>query len=251
MLKELKALFERNSIDFYLACGTALGCIRHEGFIPWDDDVDIYIKAEDYDRVRELFDKQNTGNLAFQDYKNVREYPYPFPKIIAKDTVLTENSLKHLDYRCGVYIDIFPLMSASNDARIRASEEKKRYRNYCRLKAYYFKFSGGKKLLNIFAHIFVNPQKVQEELYKQYTTNVDNAEYVIDIGTFGSQALIKAKDFETSVNKVFEGTEMPMPSGYDSYLTGYYGDYMKLPPKEQRVARHQLHTLIIEGKKMI
>lgn len=251
MLEDLKILFEKYDIPFFLACGTALGCIRHKGFIPWDDDVDIYIRGEDYSRVREVFETQDTGTLEFQDYMTVPRYPYSFPKIIARDTILKEDSLKHLNYSCGVYIDVFPLMSVPNDFKARKQMEKKRYYYYCLLKAYYFKFSGIKRILNIIAHLLVNPQKVQEKLYKQYTSKVKDAEYLIDTGTYGSQALIKRKDFETTINIEFEKLEMPMPCGYDSYLKGYYGDYMQLPPEGQRISRHPLYELVINGEKVI
>ncbi len=244
MLRELSDIFEKNGIRFYLACGTALGCVRHEGFIPWDDDIDIYIMGKDYEKLRTVFLTQDTGNLQFQDYSTVENYPYTFPKIVAKDTVLVEDSLKHLDYKCGVYIDIFPLMEIEDNWFVRQMKEFIRYYRYCLLKAYYFEFSSSvKKIINKIVRQFVSPKKVQEKLYKMYTKEKLRGNFLIDIGAFGSNALIKRQSFKDVIKMTFEDAEMPMPIGYDQYLQDYYGDYMKLPREEDRVSRHHIARL--------
>lgn len=244
MLKELATIFEKNEIRFFLACGTALGCVRHEGFIPWDDDIDIYIMGKDYEKVRNIFATQDTGNLQFQDYFTVENYPYTFPKIVAKDTVLVEESLKHLSYKCGVYIDVFPLMEISDNRIIRKIKEGIRYYRYCLLKAYYFEFqSKFKKVLNKFVHMFISPRRVQEQMFRMYRNEVQEGKYLIDTSDFGKHAIIKRALFDDVVKMNFEGEEMPMPVGYDQYLRDYYGDYMELPKEEERVSRHHFARL--------
>lgn len=251
MLKKLSSIFEDNGIEFFLACGTSLGCARHEGFIPWDDDIDIYIHGYDYDKVKAVFSNGTIDNLQFQDYTTVQNYPYPFPKIVATDTVLVEESLKHLSYHCGVYIDVFPLVEANNNKMVRFVSEKIRYFRYSELKAYYFKFGGAKKILNAIATSFVKPNKIQKKLYKQYKARQYSPLVVVDAGTFGKQALLDAYNFDGVEMMPFEGVSMPMPRGYKNYLIGYYGDYMKLPEESQRVARHHIKKLVIEGEKVI
>ena len=251
MLKRLSSILEDNGIEYFLACGTALGCARHKGFIPWDDDIDIYVRGCDYDKIRAIFADGPIDNLEFQDYTTTEEYPYPFPKIVAIDTVLVEDSLKHLSYHCGVYIDVFPLAEVNNNKLIRFVTEKVRYFRYCELKAYYFKFDGAKRILNTLAQAFVQPNKTQENLYCQYKTKQYNPLLLVDVGTFGKQALLEAVNFDGVEMMPFEGVQMPMPKGYKNYLTAYYGDYMKLPEENQRVARHHIKELVIEGEKVI
>ena len=95
ILKELSTIFMKHDIKFFLAYGTLLGCVRHKGFIPWDDDVDIYILGEDYPKIKRIFDTEDTGNLVLQDY-DTQSYPYCFPKVIDKRTLLKEDTYKHL-----------------------------------------------------------------------------------------------------------------------------------------------------------
>lgn len=251
MLIKIASIFIEEKIEFFLACGTALGCARHEGFIPWDDDVDIYVHGYDYDKIRAVFANGPIDNLEFQDYTTVKDYPYPFPKIVATDTVLVEDPLKHLSYHCGVYIDIFPLAEVNNNKLIRFVSEKVRYFRYCELKAYYFKFDGAKRFLNTLAHVFVKPNRTQKNLYFQYKTKQYNPLMLVDVGTFGKQALLEAVNFDGIEMMPFEGVRMPMPKGYKNYLTAYYGDYMKLPEEDQRVSRHHIKELVIEGEKVI
>lgn len=251
MLKKLSTILEENGIEFFLACGTSLGCARHKGFIPWDDDIDIYVRGCDYNKIRSIFANGPIDKLELQDYTTVNNYPYTFPKIVATDTLLVEDSLKHLSYHCGVYIDVFPLVEVSNNMFFSYISEKIRYFRYSELRAYYFKFGGAKRILNFLAKVLVNPNKVQTNLYKQYTTKRQDTLILVDVSTFGKQALIEAKNFDSIEMMPFEGIQMPMPRGYKEYLTDYYGDYLELPAENQRVARHNIKELMIEGEKVI
>ncbi|WP_288887387.1 phosphorylcholine transferase LicD [uncultured Eubacterium sp.] len=249
MLKEVKEIFEKNNISFYLACGTALGCVRHKGFIPWDDDIDIYVNGFDYIRIRETFSKEMNCSLQFQDYSTVNNYPYTFPKIVAKDTVLIEKSLESLDYSCGVYIDVFPIFGIDDNKFIRFYKEKKRYLRYALLKAYYHDtFSAGhRKWLKILSRTIINPEKVQKQLETTYRSVCQDTKYLIDPGVFHKDALIQRQIFKETIYMPFEGVEMPMPGGYDIYLNDYYGEYMNLPSERERVSRHKIIRLDIPG----
>lgn len=249
MLELLKKLFDDNDIPFFLACGTALGCVRHKGFIPWDDDVDIYIKSRDYLKVRKLFMENNTENLILHDYQTIKEYPHYFPKIIAKDTYLLEKGLEHLDYKCGVYIDIFILQETSNIGFIRMINEKKRYFYYCLIHSYYSNFhSISRKLISKIIRKIINPYNIQQKLYNMYLKTYNDSEYVIDTGTFGKQAMIKAEIFNESINMDFQGNEFPMPVCYEEYLKHYYGNYMQMPPEMERKSNHNFVQINFKRK---
>lgn len=252
MLCDLKKILDKNGITFFLACGTALGCARHSGFIPWDDDIDIYIRGKDYEKLRSVFSSQNTGNLQFQDYSTVKGYPYTFPKIVSDDTVLCEESIKHLDYNCGVYIDVFPIYGVTDNKMLRIVKEKVRYLRYAILKAYYFNYSSGiRGILSKVVHLVVNPYKIQERLAHTYMSDSDGKTVMIEPGVFGTAALLQSKQFEDVILMKFEGEMMPMPIGYKEYLTEYYGNYMELPPENQRVARHHISRLCIPDEPLL
>lgn len=249
MLKELKRIFKKHNIQFFLACGTALGCARHGGFIPWDDDVDVYVFGSDYDIIKKAINDENGTNLKFQDFTTDSQYPYWFPKIIASDTVLVEEALGSNGYSCGVYIDVFPLFGVPNNNLSRKLKETIRYIRYASIRAYYSdSFSSGyRKIIQRLTRLFVNPNYIQDRLKKTYLTPIGDSRFVIDPGVFHNDALLIAESFKQIVFMEFEGEMMPMPAGYHQYLSDYYGDYMKLPPIDQRVSRHHIGKLEIPG----
>lgn len=247
MLKEVKEIFQKHNIPFFLACGTALGCARHKGFIPWDDDVDIYVMGTDLPRIKDAFEQEKSSFLKFQDYTKENKYPYWFPKIVASDTLLVEKAFANLGYSCGVYIDIFPLFFASDNFIVRMILEKIRYFRYALLRVFFNEsFNiGCKRIIKFFVKKIVDPRKIQIKLEKSYLKQRKRGRYLIDSGTFHKNALIKASSFENSVEMEFEKMSMPMPKGYKEYLTDYYGDYMQLPPPQDRISRHHFIKLEI------
>ena len=251
MLKELKRIFEKYHLPFFLACGTALGCVRHNGFIPWDDDVDIYVLGSDYQKIKSVFNKEEETFLSFQDHTTNAGYPYWFPKIVLKDTVLVEQSLGSADYTCGVYIDVFPLFMITDNVLLRRVKEKIRYYRYAAIRAYYNdKFTSGyKRIIKFLVRLFIRPDIEQELLIKTYEHLSKGGSYYIDPGVFEKKALIKADAFKDTVYMMFEDELMPMPAGYHEYLTDYYGDYMLMPPEDQRISNHHIGKLEIPGVK--
>lgn len=239
MLKDLSVIMHDNNIPFFLACGTALGCARHQGFIPWDDDVDIYIWGTDYQKLKEVFATKDTGNLALHDYSTVKEYPYTFPKIVAKDTVLIEKPLKHLSYKCGVYIDIFPLFYASNYTAVRFVCEKIRYLRYCLLRAYYFNFKTmHRRIISMIVRTIINPQKVQQKIFGEYQKTRRRGLYLVTPCVFGNAALVKSEYFISKHDMLFDGILLPMPIKYEDYLRNRNGNYTQLPPIAERTSNH-------------
>lgn len=249
MLIQLAQILDRNKIGFWLACGTTLGCVRHQGFIPWDDDVDIYIMGKDYPRLKEVFSTQDTGNLCLHDYTTVDGYPYSFPKVVASDTVLIEKDLSHLQYRGGIYIDIFLLQETSGNPLVQFCSEKLRYIRYCLLRSYYFDFSSPlRKAMHRVVKMFVKPESIQVRLYQRYTKELKRLGFLVDNGTHGRQALLNPHFFSTTRKLPYEGFLMPVPGDYHGYLTHYYGDYMRLPDEDKRVSNHDFETLFFCDK---
>lgn len=239
MLNDLSKILVENNIPFFLADGTCLGGIRHEGYIPWDDDVDIYILGKDYPKLRRAFMEKDTGNLLLHDASTVKDYPYTFPKVIAKDTVLIEESLKHLTYKSGVYIDIFPLVAVSNNKLVRKISETKRYSCYSLLRSYYYNFnSKSRKILKSIVVKLISPNKIQNILYNQYIREIESNRYVVDVGSFGKKAMFLSELFTDKIMIQFENLTLPVPKKYNEYLQQYYGDYRIMPPENERISNH-------------
>ena len=242
MLETLSDLLTDNNIPFFLAYGSALGAVRDHGFIPWDDDVDIYIFGRDYEKFRQLFLSANTGNLVLHDWSTVDDYPYSFPKIVSNETVLVENSLKHLTYESGVYIDVFLLSEVSSNKLLLSIQEFHRYLLYALLRAYYFQFDGliCRSISFLVRHLF-NPRHIQKSLYRLYTQKSSGDYLLSDSGTFGKQAIWEPCLFQEKLMVPFGSILLPVPLDFDFYLTKCYGQYMSLPPIEDRVSHHDFY----------
>lgn len=252
MLKDVDHLFRQNDIEYFVACGTVLGAVRHKGFIPWDDDVDLYVTWDNYKKIQKLFEGSNIGNLTLHSWDTVDNYPYDFPKIVATDTVLVENSLKHLDYKCGVYIDIFPIIETSDNKLIRKYLNIKRYLHYSLRLSHFAKFSSPLKsfVSCLFRHC--SSAKSLNKFYEKfYSKNYNGKKYYMDTSYFNEHGLLHKSWFEKSEIMFFEDMPVPVPVNAEAYLSSYYGDYMKIPDEDDQVSNHDFSTLIIGDTKII
>lgn len=248
MLNEIKSIFEKNNIKYFLACGTLLGAVRHSDFIPWDDDVDIYCFPGDLDRIKECISRESK-NLKYVDGLCEKNYPYWFPKIINTKTVLKEKSLINQQFSSGVYIDIFPLMESSINKKI----ERKRYFYYGIIRSRYLKPCGMKYVIMHYLSFLLSIQRVQKRLYKLYNNHSEDSLYYIDTGKFGEQSILKKEWFGDQLI-YFRKNSFSAPRNYQDYLTHYYGDYMSLPPVDKRVSNHNFDYLkigeeVLKGEK--
>lgn len=243
ILKDVAAFCEQHDISYFLACGTALGAIRHNGFIPWDDDIDVAMPRCDYDRFMREYHSEHYDLLALEFD---RRYPYPFAKVSDKRTRLTENIER--PYPMGLYIDIFPM-----DGLPKAERERKRHlrrlENDARVLAWK-RISRSKKvgcihkIIQVVAKAVLMPVPISV-LVQKYDRDVrkypfETANYVGHLTTkafWGSDE--KPKElFSSFIKHSFEDGEFRLPHLYDDYLRLEYGDYMTLPPLEKRVKKH-------------
>ena len=244
MLSELSEILTKNQIPFFLAWGTALGCVRHQGFIPWDDDIDIYIYGRDYPKLRKVFSEQNTGNLALHDYSTKPGYPYVFPKIVDTSTVLKEREFSHLDYLGGVYIDVFPLFQVSDNVIKHKIDKYIRYMRYGIVKANYMAPPKGfaKRILQALSRL-LPISYIQKKLFSTYTTSDGKGSMVTEPLVFSEHHLFKADYFSEPHYMSFENLRMPISPKYHDYLKDAYGDYMQLPPEGNRHSNHDFFLL--------
>ncbi len=111
MLNEVDRICKKHGIRYYLCGGTLLGAVRHSGFIPWDDDLDIFFPRKDYIKFAEIAPKELPDTMFYQDWHNEFDYPYNFAKIRMNGTKFCQNEIQHLNMHQGIFIDIFPLDS--------------------------------------------------------------------------------------------------------------------------------------------
>lgn len=242
-LSLLKDILDNNKITYYLAYGTLLGAVRHNGFIPWDDDVDLYIKIEDLPRLRRVFENEN-GRLKLHDYTSHHDYPYSIPKVVDEKTILKEKAFEHLAYECGLYIDIFPLIEIPENAIWKKYLEGMRYFYYGLTKYYYIKqtrFVRFHKLVKKCINIGYVHRKMEKNLMSSHR----KGKMVTDPLAFEERLNYSKEIFEVTTDIVFEGEFFKVPANYDYYLTKTYGNYMQLPPKSKRIGKHDYFYKIL------
>lgn len=242
---------KENNIRFYAAYGTAIGAVRHGGIIPWDDDLDVFMLEEDYNRFISLKNRLSNNDFEIVDM-DTPGYYCSFAKFVSKRDSLWE--FRDLPCMLGAYIDVFPVFKISGDKDIIT----KPYAKFCSdmncFRLMSLKRSAGiisrvfrrGKILKAFCYIMqdiMNPlirPYFKEKLRKGFHVNGKGEYYLTNPfeGWDVSTLLYAPEWFEDVVMMPFDGREIPVPAGYDAMLTTTYGDYMTPPPIEQRVTHH-------------
>lgn len=224
MLKYVDKICRENKIQYWLSSGSCIGAIRHGGFIPWDDDVDIEMLAGEYDRFRRAVMADPDAPLTWHDATNDRNFFFPYAKLRDKRSTLIEGSpWNHYYNQHGIYIDVFRLYPSG-------SKKIDSFANWFHHK---FVLGVAKRRERAFFGAMLRPCYW---LMRYVVTPVCRSLTAINAGgqlrhCIGSE-FIKARRFEDvcrTVRVPFEDTELPVPEGYDSYLRRIYGNYMSLP----------------------
>lgn len=254
LLLEIKEFCNKHNIQFYLIGGTLLGAVRHKGFIPWDDDIDIYMPRPHYDRFIKLYNAEINNNILYE-YSTDKNYRYMFAKLCKRGTKLIE---KIADGRVnmGVFVDIFPIDGLGNSesegkAIIDEIKPYTRINMYLLMKSFAKASRWYKQLPKLLMYTYSkmhNPKKIRDKINKiARTYDYDSSLYVgsfIDIAEY--KRVMPKSIFSDVAYLEFEGYEFPTPIQYREWLTRFYGDYMKLPPVSQQVYTHGFDAYIEE-----
>ena len=243
ILAEIDSFCKDNNINYYLIGGTLIGAIRHNGFIPWDDDIDIGMMRDDYEKFMSNYSSESNRTKAI-DFRNFKHYIWPAGKVIHTDTLLYENN--YTKASIGVNVDVFPwdVAPGSLDSAKKHCRKINIYRDILTLKHLTVSKKRGfaKNALVVMGKIlYVVPDKWLlsriHNLSCQYKDQ--DSKYVCNFsGAWKEKEIVNKYIFSSSLLHNFEGKLYPIPSGYDEFLTCIYGDYMKLPPKEKQVTHH-------------
>lgn len=251
LLKELHNYCDKHNLCYYLTYGTLIGAIRHKGYIPWDDDVDVFLPRNDYTYLLNHFNADVDNGVSVVSNELNTDYYLPFAKIIDTNTIMIEEV--NSSFKLGVYIDVFPLDNLSD--------------NYNEAKAIIRKAFRYNKLLML-KNISVNPNR---KWYKNVVLCLGrlsssllsrkwiirkineqgcnrNEQFTKYIGvltgiSYGDESRVfESKWFEERILSPFENNSYFIPQGYDRFLRHLYGDYMTPPPKEQQESHHVFHA---------
>ena len=250
IFKAFTTVCEALGIRYYLLAGTLLGAVRHQGFIPWDDDIDVGILREDYERFLEQAGKLLPSHLFLQTYKTDRGYHQPFAKIRNSNTAFIEVSVKDNPMNHGVFIDIFPLdrcdLEVRNSFGYRLKERIYSMRASSLMKNY--KLDPKRRMIRaVCTLICPSAHKAVEKLDRLYCSMPKGDQMVNFSGVYGQREIMPAEWYGEGTTLAFEDLSVSVPLAYDKVLTQIYGDYMTPPPEEKRVARHQ--TCVIDTER--
>lgn len=251
ILEYFKYICEKYDIFYSLSFGTVLGAVRHNGFIPWDDDIDVCVFREDYSRLINAFQSENSAQYKLISTEVDENYSLPHMKIIDTSTVLFQHNRTN-NYPLGIWIDVFALDNVPDDVMVRDRYIKKleRFQSIWSMLEYVPQKSTvnvrglAKKIFRFMIKLTpygsskIWARKLEVLARKYQFSNTDSVG-VLSFFPYSRKKSIFRTDFliNTMPHK-FEKETFPIPKDYDYYLSQIYGDYMTLPPVEKRVTHH-------------
>ena len=245
ILKMFDSFCRENNIKYYLSHGTLLGAIRYKKFIPWDDDVDLLIPREDYDRMITLF--KDTERYRLFAFEKDPTYRYPIAKLCDMTTRKDEFGYNN-GVALGVDIDLFPLDAWDDDIDKAKKEVKYIRRNMLGLGLSKLKKPDSrnpikrfvKGILMILCKMVGGKRFIKNIIKASRKEGNKDSKYLGCKAwcVYGEKGIIPAEVFSETIDIEFEGCMFPAPKDYDTYLTCLYGDYLPEPPKEKQKTHH-------------
>lgn len=258
VLDYIVKICEENSLEYFLIGGTLLGAVRHRGYIPWDDDLDLAMPRKDYEKFIKIFLNQDNGKYILDTNNHSKYYWLPFLKVRNKNTIYQENLQKNYKGNLGIWVDIFPLDNGNKKiSKLQSFQfrfvKNSRYLISMKCDVLVPKKTQGKTL--IFKLLTILPKKfwvwLQNTIMK--LNHNDNSKYFINLGSqYGMFKQTHLKDkYYPSKKLEFEGRMLNVPKDYDYVLTKIYGkDYMELPPVEKRITHNPMYIKFEDGKEL-
>ena len=254
ILSEFHAICVKNNMRYSLGGGSLLGAVRHKGFIPWDDDVDVMMPRPDYERFLR-YCRKNKTLFSLKSIHNNKKYIKLFAKADMPNTKI-DNGMKTTVY--GINIDVFPLDGLGNSYSEAVKQfNKTSFERELLVASAWKKYSRSKnqplyieplRLVLFLLSRFINPYKLALKIDRKcQSVNFDESEYAACIcGSYRLKEIVKKKELSEYKLMDFEDRKFYGISDYDNYLTKHYGDYMKLPPKDKQVTRHDFKAYLID-----
>lgn len=238
MLIEVRRICNKYDIKYSLIGGTLLGAVRHQGYIPWDDDADVGMLRKDYEKFRKVCRTElDSEKYYFQDDRNTKGYRWGYGKLRRKNTLFLREHQEHLDFGQEIFIDIFPLDYVPDNMLLRKIHA---FHCFCIRKCLW---SPVGKIVedNVFKKLAYKilsriPKKVIYRHYYQYVRTRKKS-HIVRLNLFPTRKPygFPIKYFSELRNFIFEGETFLGTQFYDEYLKIKYGDYMILPPENKRI----------------
>ena len=245
ILKEVDRICKKYHITYYMAEGSLLGTIRHHGFIPWDDDLDIMMLRKDYEKFLKLAPQEIDNNYEIQHFTTIKNYWSPFVKVrYLNNSEFNQKHIAHFTDHNGPLLDIFPIDNVpkidSFGQHLQAIKIKL-YRGMLGLKLYRKPKSFKSWIVWILSKFYTvkSLHKKLDKTFKKY--NNENNKYVVNLASYYNykKQTFPLKYYGRPKYVKFEDIRVPVPKEAHKILARIYGnDYMDMPPLEKRVTKH-------------
>lgn len=247
ILSHIDKLCKEYNLQYFMSDGTLLGAVRHKGYIPWDDDLDIWMPRKDYESLEKIMTQEDSC-FKLYNHKNTKGYIYSFGKVVDTRTVLIENT----EVKCpmGVYVDVFPYdgLPGKTPEEFRhhvkwclylGNQIYRGFQSFTGVKGRHTSGNGKRFVLWAVRRCIGGKNFIRMADYFSKKYPVEGAVYVgCLVGGYKEKDMMPAEIFDKTIELDFEGYRFRAPAGYDRFLTIEYGDYMQLPPIEQQVTHH-------------
>ena len=244
ILKDFIKICDENNLDYYLFFGTEIGAVRHQGFIPWDDDIDVVLFREDYEKFLKIMEKMDCEKYTVYDIRYNEQYFFQFGRLSLNGTYWAEYWDNQVNFKMGIHIDLFILDKVPNN-KFKRLFYMRRCLLLCKLCSISsIKIEECSALINtivnslhfLFNKIGLTPKYYQKKLLKLFRKYENrDCEYYADL-TMNEQPYFKIEDFKPAKLVKFEDILAKIPNNQEATLGQIFGDYMQLPPEEERVA---------------
>ena len=251
ILKDFMDICDRHGLDYFGIAGTGIGALHHHGFIPWDDDIDVAMPRDDFEKLLPLVEKEMGDKYLIMNAERYPNYPLMTTRMTMRGTKFKEEALKNIDAPLGIFLDLYPLDKVSDNPKEarRQARDAWFWSKILILRSIPFPmlgFSGWKaKIIHAIcglAHLvlsilhvpktWIYKKAYEAETRSNHYTKTKNLDFFCDTTPYMN--LYAVKDIYPLRKLPFEDVELNFPHNLHNNLTGMYGDYMQLPPEEKR-----------------
>lgn len=256
-LQFIDTVCRKHGIRYFLAGGTLLGAVRHQGFIPWDNDVDLAMPRKDYEEFIRVVEQEYTDTpYRIARITDDNDYFYGYAKLYDSRTIMYEHSYSNAMDWLGTFIDLFPLDGFGDDPKFAKTlfyQARHTIRRICISRT----MVGAKTLKEKCGRIHHylrytllqgRGRSMAQLSHRLQQYDFDSSAYIASTcGIRGEKEILPQQLFSNTCKKAFEGLMLPAPIGWHEYLTAMYGNYMQLPPEAERIAPHDVTVYVKEG----
>lgn len=248
MMKDIDRVCRENDINYFLTYGTLIGAVRHKGFIPWDDDVDIAMLREDYEKFMNIANSKFKLDMYVENVHTSARYGHFIGKVFLNGTEYSENFTSTATCSKKLYIDVFPIDRTTCNAFLRKIQDLKSKvikRMFLLNRNYNYQKTGVKKVIYKIGYKVASyiPRDFLVSEWEKNASKYANVEkgFLVSLADTNDHTdWIPESQFKGYEDALFEDCMFSIPRSYDSILKKCYGEYMRLPPEDKRYGHHNI-----------